>query len=81
MRRLKKLSTMPGELDYVEVELEHSDAEDMIELKELDAAQVKTELHCIECGYEPLKTQEGIIYCQKCGTSYKVFQNKVFEII
>ena len=72
---------MPGELHYVEVRLDHHDAEDMIKLPELDAAQVKSEHHCIECGYEPLQTQEGIMYCQKCGTAYKVFQNNVYEIV
>ena len=81
MKRLKKISTMPGELEYVEVELEHNDAEDMIELSVLDSAQIKSERRCVECGYEPLKSQEGIIFCQKCGTAYKVFQDKVYEVI
>lgn len=80
MKRLRK-ATMPGELNYVQVRLDHNDAEDMIELSLLDAAQIKSEKHCVECGYEPLQAQEGIIYCQKCGTSYKIFQDKVYEII
>ena len=81
MKHLIKKATMPGEKNYIDVELTHNDAEDMVQLNELDAASIKSERKCVECGYKPLKTKEGIIYCQNCGSSYKVFNDNVFEIL
>lgn len=81
MRHLIRQATIPGEKNYVDVELTHNEAEDMIQLNELDSATVRSERKCVECGYEPLKTREGIIYCQNCGSSYKVFKDRIYEIL
>ena len=80
MKRLKK-AIRPGELDFVEVELHPEDAEELIQLKELDAAMITGKEQCPKCGYAPLQYQEGYIYCQNCGGAYKSFNDEVYEVL
>ena len=80
MKRLKK-AVKPGELDYVKVEINPADAENMIQLTELDAAMVTGKGQCPKCGYAPLQHQEGFTYCQNCGSAYKPFDDEIYEVI
>ena len=80
MKRLKK-AVQPGELDYVDVEINPNDAEKLIQLQELDAASVTGKNKCPKCGYAPLQRQEGFIYCQNCGGAYKSFNDEVYEVL
>jgi Zn finger protein HypA/HybF involved in hydrogenase expression len=79
-KRLIKMSITNGDLDDIQVELTPEDADNMIKLKKLDAADVRTGT-CPECKYSPLSKKDGIIYCKNCGSAFKIMNNDAFEII
>ena len=70
MKRLVAITN--GDLEYIDVEINPLDGEDMIPLKELDSSDVKN-YRCPECKYSPLTDKEGYLVCKNCGTAYKIF--------
>ena len=77
MKRLVAITN--GDLEYVNVEVNPNDGENLLPLKKLDSADVKNN-RCPECKYSPLEEQEGYLICKNCGNAYKVFDNQVFLV-
>ena len=77
---MKRLAVTNGELDDVEVTLTPNDADGVVQLQQLDAADVRSG-RCPSCTYSPLSRQDGILFCKSCGTSYKVIDDNVYEVI
>ena len=77
---VKRLAITNGELDDVEVTLTPNAVEETVELKQLDAANVRSST-CPQCKYSPLDKQDGLIFCKSCGSTYKVVDDAVYELI
>ena len=82
MKRLisrKLLAITNGALEDLQIDITPSKAEELIPLKTLDSAQVKSN-KCPNCKYSPLDKMEGYHVCKNCGYAYKVFDNKVYIV-
>jgi len=77
MKRLIAITN--GDLEYDNINVDISNPQDMILLKSLDGAEVRTNT-CPMCKYSPLIIHEGYKICKNCGGVYKNFKENIYMI-
>ena len=77
MKRLVAITN--GDLKYKDLDVDVTNAEDMMLLKTLDSTNVKTGT-CPQCTYSPLEKKDGYKICKNCGATYKIFNNEVYLV-